>query len=144
MNNVLKKWATILNNREYREELSHEEEREMGKEGVVCIFGASDDLCELRGAFSDEIDCYGGGKFCYVSEADRFVENTYYERNPDELIQVDLDNRFYLEISSDKGYWTYGLPDEVEFEEFRVMEDEELYAIGKLILVKDLKKKFEK
>lgn len=144
MNNVLKKWATVLNNREYREELTGEEQIKMREEGVVCIFGASDDLCELRGAFSDEIDCYGGGKFCYVSEADRFVENTYYERNPDELIQVDLDNRFYLEISSDKGYWTYGLPDEVEFEEFRVMEDEELYAIGKLILVKDLKKKFEK
>lgn len=144
MNNVLKKWATVLNNREYREELTGEEQIKMREEGVVCIFGASDDLCELRGAFSDEIDCYGGGKFCYVSEADRFVENTYYERNPDELIQVDLDNRFYLEISSDKGYWTYGLPDEVEFEEFRVMEDEKLYAIGKLILVEDLKKIFEK
>lgn len=35
MNNVLKKWATVLNNREYREELTGEEQIKMREEGVV-------------------------------------------------------------------------------------------------------------
>lgn len=30
--------------------------------GLVVVFGASDDLCEERGAVDDEIDCFDGGE----------------------------------------------------------------------------------
>ena len=30
--------------------------------GLVVVFGASDDLCEIRGAEDDEIDCFDGGE----------------------------------------------------------------------------------
>ena len=57
----LKEFAQMLNGREYRSELTSEEEQTAKDCGFVVVFGYSDDNCELRGAICDEIDCYDGG-----------------------------------------------------------------------------------
>ena len=53
-------WATRLEGRQYREELSTSEARMLAQEGLVVAFGASDDLLELRGALDGEYDAYNG------------------------------------------------------------------------------------
>lgn len=58
---LLKEWAEKLNGREYGQELAREEENKLREQGLVAVFGASDDLCEFRGAIYDEAGCYEGG-----------------------------------------------------------------------------------
>lgn len=55
--------AGRLNGRQYRDEMTKDDEREAADSGLIVIFGASDDLIEFSGAVIDEIDMYDGGKF---------------------------------------------------------------------------------
>lgn len=55
-----KELATKLNRREYREEISPEECSQAKAAGLLVIFGASDDLCELRGVIDDEVQAVDG------------------------------------------------------------------------------------
>lgn len=52
--------ADALNGNEYRQEGSRELFAAMKAAGLVAVFGASDDLAELRGAINDEIGGFGG------------------------------------------------------------------------------------
>lgn len=52
-----------IHGRQYRNEMLPEDEEFAKKHGLVVIFGASDDLVELRGAVTDEIGAYGGTEF---------------------------------------------------------------------------------
>ena len=51
--------AAKLNNREYLSEISDEEATLAEQNGLVVVFGYSDDNVEFRGAISDEVGCYG-------------------------------------------------------------------------------------
>lgn len=52
------------------DELKKEEELFAKENGLVVVFGYSDDCAEFRGAISDEIGCYDGGRV--------FEKNGYY------------------------------------------------------------------
>ena len=52
--------AARLNGREYGSEITKAEEAEAKAAGLVVVFGASDDLVELRGAIDDELGAYEG------------------------------------------------------------------------------------
>lgn len=56
----MKEIAATLDGHEYGDEVTRETEAFLKVNGIVVVFGASDDLCEFRGAISDEVDCYGG------------------------------------------------------------------------------------
>lgn len=56
----LKELASQLNKSEYRFELTNEQTEYCKQNGIVVVFGCSDDLMEFRGAIYDEYDCYGG------------------------------------------------------------------------------------
>ena len=132
---VLKKWQEKLNGREYREELEPFEEEELKKDGIIAVFGFSDDLCEIRGSLYDEIECYYDKKIVYVKESDCFVTVDYYYENPNELIKVDLSKRPYIDISNKNG-WKYELPN-IPQVEFKIYEEESIYCTGKLFYLKD-------
>lgn len=53
--------AAKLNGRQYRSEITPDEEKAAKAAGLVVVFGASDDLVEFRGAINDEADRYDGG-----------------------------------------------------------------------------------
>lgn len=53
--------AAMLNGRQYCNELTAHEELQAKDAGLLIVFGASDDLCELRGAIHDEAGAYNGG-----------------------------------------------------------------------------------
>lgn len=52
--------AAALDGNQYREEGSRALFAEMKANGLVAVFGASDDLMEFRGAIDDEIGAYDG------------------------------------------------------------------------------------
>lgn len=52
--------AALINGREYCHEMTKDEEAQAKAAGLVVVFGASDDLMELRGAIHDEFGCYDG------------------------------------------------------------------------------------
>jgi hypothetical protein len=54
--------ATRLNGRQYQEEMRGDEEVIAKHYGLLVIFGASDDLCELRGAINDEVSAWQGAE----------------------------------------------------------------------------------
>ncbi|MEI8246818.1 MAG: hypothetical protein WCI51_13380 [Lentisphaerota bacterium] len=53
--------AALLNGRQRGEEISRDERRQAKADGLVVVFGFSDDNMELQGAIDDEISCYDGG-----------------------------------------------------------------------------------
>ena len=59
---VIAEFATSLNGRTYGQELTPEEEHLAKELGIVIVFGYSDDNAEFRGALSDEIGCFNGGR----------------------------------------------------------------------------------
>jgi hypothetical protein len=63
---VAQKFADRFNGREYGEELTIDDARELMEANCVAIFGASDDLVELRGAIDDELGAYEGLDFLIV------------------------------------------------------------------------------
>ncbi len=60
-----KQLAAQLNGREYGSEITKEEEAAAKKAGLVVVYGASDDLVELRGAIEEEVGAYDMLKYRY-------------------------------------------------------------------------------
>lgn len=52
--------AIRLNGRPRRNEIAKDEEHQAKAERLLVVFGASDDLCELRGVINDEVGAYEG------------------------------------------------------------------------------------
>lgn len=54
--------ATLLNRRSIGYEISDAEEKQAKRDGLLVIFGASDDLVEFRGVINDEAGAYEGAE----------------------------------------------------------------------------------
>lgn len=52
--------AAKLNGRQVNKEISRNEAKQAKADGLVVVYGASDDLVEFDGAIEDEIEAYGG------------------------------------------------------------------------------------
>lgn len=103
------------------------------EESIVIVFGASDDLVEFRGLFEDEGDVYDGGTVFInangvvdIPENDTFVEP---------VVEAVLASSRAIPVNAiwhDQGNpcWTYALPDGIEFAEFKILEDGEIYCVG--------------
>lgn len=59
----LEKLATLLNGRHQGEEMKGINEADLKREGIVIVFGYSDDNVEFRGAINDEQGAYEGAEF---------------------------------------------------------------------------------
>lgn len=105
---TLKEFAKMLDGREYRHEITKEEEALAKELGFVVVFGYSDDNAELRGAIDDEISCYDGG----------------------ELFHIDLPATIYANWCPEDidCSWAYGTS--IPNEKFYIYEDGELYCVG--------------
>lgn len=102
--------------------------------GLVIIFGASDDLFEIAGALENERDAYEGGTF-YLNRSG------LVEFPPD--IDCETAALKITAVWRDEGNpcWTYKLESPVgEFphETFRIMEDGEVYCEGVVLRLEDL------
>ena len=69
--------AAMLGGRKYGSEITDEESACARRNGLVVVFGASDDLMKFEGAIYDEVGCYDGGEAFLT---------------PDGLFESDCDN----------------------------------------------------
>jgi hypothetical protein len=130
--------AAMLTGREIGNEITQSEEKLAQDNGLLVIFGASDDLVELRGAIDDETSCWDGGEF-WIHDGKLVHELDDEERRILLKHGVDIHKkgiRIESQWCEEPGYsWTYKT--DVPHTTFEVWEDGEHYCRG---IVIDLKK----
>lgn len=135
---VIKQVAELIRAQgmEYRDEPCKEAVELAKKNGLIICFGASDDLCELRGAEYDEVGCFNGGKFTVdadglrrdwdeIDHEDKRECKAYFERErmPSLIIKV-----IWCDPEIPGCSFSYKV--DAHHETFDVMEDGELYCRG--------------
>jgi hypothetical protein len=125
--------AALLTGREYRHEITREEEAQAKAAGLVVAFGASDDLLELRGSIHDEAGAYDGGKvrvdkeglipsFEDVDRDDEEELRRYFKR---ENSGIEVEAAW----EGEPGY-SWIIKASIPHETFEIVEDGEPYCRG--------------
>lgn len=127
----------LLHGREYTEEINDEISNKILNTGLVVVFGASDDLMELRGAIYDEIGCYNGGK-AYL-DSNGLLKNhcddgecPYFTDQKKRAMTIEA-----LWCAEPGISWTYKT--DIPHSTFEVWEGKELYCRGIVFNLADVK-----
>lgn len=146
MKKTKEEFAQLLNGREYRAEMTREEELIAKESGLLVCFGASDDLLEFRGIVNDEVGAYNGsvaffvkkrgGKIDVLSEyALEEIQNLMDEHEIDfELPKLKV----VAEWSPNDLDCSWRINSELSNATFDIMEHEELYCRGIVIELSDI------
>lgn len=132
-----KELAEMLYGREYRNETTKEIEQIAKDNGFVVVFGSSDDLCEFRGAIDDEFGCYNGGTV-YLYENGLLENECDYDNCPYFAEKKKTAKKIKI-VWNDEGNTCWKYKTDIPHETFNVMEDGELYCIGIVFSISDLK-----
>ena len=118
-----KEWAEKLNNIEYPADEIWDMRKQFEEDGVVVVYGASDDLIEFEGVIQDEGDCYNDKVFYLNKEG----LTTSYSKN-------------YVKVTHPHdGTVQFNYETNIPCEWFNVVEDGELYCKGFVFNINDLK-----
>lgn len=109
----LKYVAKRLNGLPYRSEAKKEIVEYAKENGIVIVYGESDDLMELDGAIHDEFGCYEGGVCCLDSEGNILEEMTENCRTI-EAVWCGERERFTWTYKTDIPHETYEIYDGTE------------------------------
>lgn len=142
------KFAELLNGRQYREEITKEEENQAKEHGLIVCFGQSDDLLEFRGAIYDEIGAWDGTVAHLVIAKGGNISILPSERH-NELMEIF--NETGIEYSLPKvgisAVWSPKEPEcswliktEIPHVTFDILEDGELYCRGIVVSKEDIAK----
>jgi len=146
--------AEALDGVQYGEEddLINSLEAESPEQDLVVVFGHSDDCVEIRGALNDEYGCsiYGPAFSLYYNFEEKmvsFTESLYGIVEDQHSILHGLFKIFgrkMLSVNSfvdpDEEYLFKFEPDNIPFSPFKVMDDGDLYCIGCVFSLEDVKK----
>ena len=128
--------ANILDGSEIGAETTEQDEQYAKKNGVVIVFGASDDLMEFRGAIDDDIGCYGGGK-AYFDKNGLIVNECGNEDCPyfrEKLLRAKVITAIW---DSDGYSWIFTT--DIPHETFEILEGGMKYCRGIVLSMEDLK-----
>ena len=141
INKKLERWAKLLHGFEYPAREIQEFQQEIAKDGVIAIYGLSDDLLEFVGVINDERGAWKGffGRLTkdltVISEIEYLnsklwnAENLPFIRaiwNPKDL--------------QDNIYSSWKIETDLPHKEFQILEDGELFCIGIVIDIEDVAK----
>ena len=143
---TVKEFAAQIGGRRRGKELTADEKRLAKDNGLVVVYGASDDLMEIDGALDDEVDCWEGGTFHVnrnglVRWQDDVENGEYCENCP--YFKAELATA--MEITAvwhvnGNPCWTYKT--DIPHEEFAVLysngKPDTLYCIGIVFSLEDL------
>lgn len=122
----LKEFAQMINGRQYDYQIFSQEELRVAKEnGIVIVYGASDDLVELEGAITDEGDCFDGGKISVMAVPGGGIVHNCERSN---VFSFDAKWCEGRDKNGNIISWTYDVP--IEHETFMIYEDGEPYCRG--------------
>ena len=130
--------AARLNGREYGSEISADEEKAAKAAGLVVLFGASDDLAELRGAINDEAGCYDGGDIRII-DGELFEEPDCDCKWAQEASAAAEKRSALIEALWSQGEWSWTYSTKIPHATFDVMEDGEPYCRGIVFALADTK-----
>lgn len=123
--------ARLLDGREYRSEITDKEDELARQLGIVIVFGASDDLLEFRGAISDELGCYGGGKV-YINPSGCSTEITRFVC-PSEITKYKT-----IDAKWCQSCYSWFIEINIPHESFDVLENGEKFCRGIVFSINDL------
>lgn len=126
--------AELLNGRQYGEEITDVEHRIAYENGLVVIFGASDDLTIFKGIIDTEVYCYEGCHFKFNKELIVKVGDKHkgHRRSVEAVWCESYDTGNGFEMCS----WRYKT--EIPHATFNIYEDGELYCVGIIIDVSQI------
>jgi hypothetical protein len=134
--------ASMLDGRSYGFELSRDEARRASADGLVVVYGASDDLMEFEGAIIDEVGVYNGG-VAYL-DASGVLDRDQIDDGDDKSI-TDYSNRI-KSARSIKAVWggdggpSWCFETDIPHEIFTIVALGEPYCRGIVFSLSDLDK----
>ena len=139
--------AKILNGREYGSEITETEEKQAKDNGLIVIFGYSDDNIELRGAIEDELPSYDGCEFIIAKPGAKVCtdeEGKAYEKIT-QLTAVVIDSRSATKRNRLEAVWcpnelvcSWLIKTDLPHAPFDIMEGHDLFCRGLVIDVNEL------
>lgn len=135
-------FAAQLDGREYPFGLTREEQDFAKQQGLVVVFGASDDLMEIRGAIHDEFDCYDGGTALIdgmgcLDDWERFKED-YDDEEMFKLYFQRKEKARPITAIWCKGDICWEYETDIPHATFDIMEEGDTYCKGIVFHISDL------
>ena len=142
--------AELLNGNEYRDEMTKEQEQAAKQNNLLVLFGASDDLLEMRGAIRDEVGAYDGGEYALALDGELYAdgeeENTYHTAIGNEVLPIsdecdNDDNPRLIRAEwcpDDQPALSWRISSNIPYASFTIKEDGEPYCEGIIIDIDDI------
>ena len=128
--------AALLDGREYGKEITRDEEAQAKADGLVVVYGASDDLMEFGGAISDELGA-SNGSLAYLT-ADGMLENACDDDGCPYFEKIKATAATIKAVWDRDGYsWIYETA--IPHVTFEIFEDGETYCRGIVFALADVK-----
>ena len=124
-----KEIAATLDGMDYGADLPAEAVLDAKRNGIVIVFGGSDDLLEFRGAIEDEVVCYGGGIV--------HLDKNGLVQNKCDNGEIILRTKAIRAIWDSEGYsWIFKM--DIPYETFEILENGENYCRGIVFSMENL------
>lgn len=133
--------AAILNKRQYGKEVTKEECAAMKLRRVIVLFGASDDNIEIDGFECEEVGAYGDDGGTIHFDQGGLVKNECEDENcPYHARRLEASGVVQVQgVYGDDGVWRFKT--EIPHETFEVFDDSELFCVGIVFALDDIKEK---
>lgn len=132
--NKAMEWAAKLSGREYGEEVSGAESKQAKEDGVVIVFGASDDLLEFRGVIDDEDGAWEGTKVKLTNKPSLFNEEENAETLEFNRMQIagmrTITAVWCPKNEAGKVWASWEIKTDIPHVPFDIMEDGEIFCRG--------------
>ena len=112
--------------------------QEAKEEGIVIVYGSSDDLMEFDGAIYDEVGCYEGGT-AYITENGLLENECEDEECPYYLKLKENAETIKAKWCKHPDGWTWSYETNIPHETFEMMDDDEKYCLGIVFFKNKLK-----
>lgn len=142
MNEKLEKWVKKLNGFEYPAYEIEGFQNEMEKDGVIAIYGMSDDLLEFSGVINDEFGAWNGFSGRLTKDLNVFDEKykSEGEAPQDRIEELPFVRAVWSpEDSQGNIFASWKIETDLPHGEFEIFEDGELFCVGVIVDTEDIK-----
>lgn len=146
----IKEWAGKLTGIEYPSYELNEAHDDLKADGIIAVYGSSDDLVEFRGIIGEEVGAYEGAtvRIAVTENGELKVFDEDENQETAEFNKKQIANMAKVEAiwcPEEDGQvfasWLIQISDDIPHETFDIMEDGELFCRSILIHVDSIRKR---